>query len=94
MAKTKITTMMDDAILKKVKIRAIEEDMNIGEILEKAFKFYSEKSNIKNFTISNMNQNQRTIYLSGVKTLMTALEHEIEMITQADIEDRLDVNTD
>lgn len=94
MAKTKITTMMDDAILKKVKIRAIEEDMNIGEILEKAFKFYSEKSNIKNFAISNMTHEERDLYITGIQALMTELNREIKAIEEADINDILEVNTD
>lgn len=42
MAKTKFTTAIENEILKQIKIKAIEEDLNVGELIEKMFKWYVE----------------------------------------------------
>ncbi len=49
MAKSKFTTTIEEDILKEMKIQAVKEDLNVGEIIEKAFSFYmqSEKRYIK-----------------------------------------------
>lgn len=38
--KAKVTTNIDEDIFKQIKIRAIKENMNVGELIEKAFSYY------------------------------------------------------
>lgn len=54
MAKAKITTAIDEDILKKIKIRAIEEDLNVGELIEKAFLSYIQTVEISSW--NNMSE--------------------------------------
>lgn len=54
MAKAKITTAIDEDILKKIKIRAIEEDLNVGELIEKAFLSYMQTVEISSW--NNMSE--------------------------------------
>lgn len=41
----RITTVIDDDVLKEIKIQAIEENLNIGEMIEKSFNFYVKNAN-------------------------------------------------
>lgn len=43
MAKVKFTTNIDGKLLKDIKVRAIEEDKNVNEIIEKLLKDYLNK---------------------------------------------------
>jgi hypothetical protein len=44
MSKVKFTTTINNEILKEIKKQAIEEDMSVGELIEKMFKKYLENS--------------------------------------------------
>lgn len=40
--KKKFTTTLDDEVIKKAKIRAIEEDISVAELIERLLKEYLE----------------------------------------------------
>ncbi len=41
--KVKFTTTIDEELLKKIKVRAIEEGKNVNEIIEKLFQEYLKR---------------------------------------------------
>lgn len=47
MAKKKLTTMLDEELLKELKIRAIIEDVRLNQILETALREYFAKTKKK-----------------------------------------------
>lgn len=47
MAKKKLTTMLDEELLKELKIRAIIEDVRLNQILENALREYFAKTDKK-----------------------------------------------
>jgi len=45
MKRVKFTTNIDEELLKKVKIVAVEKGLNVNDIIENLLKYYLEKTN-------------------------------------------------
>lgn len=45
--RTKYTTSLEETLLKKTKIQAIQEDRNVNDIIEEALEDYFKKKGVK-----------------------------------------------